>query len=284
MSTQRAAKIVRVDLLAVKGTEEILPERVFTDCNGVWVEETGSDILIKCYPKALEPFLQLLSKSKLPIKETRVIKEDAQDYTALTKKYFRPIKVSGVKILAPWQKSRDPGPRIVIEPGMAFGTGRHESTKLMLRMMNAVVLKGRSVLDLGCGSGILAIYATLRGANKVTAVDSDPLAVQGARHNFALNKMDFIGLACTDLTNIKGTFDVVLANLDFDTFRKHGHAIATRLVQGGYLLVSGIEAQYAEALLPFFRGHTLVRTTKMTDWHGFIFQIDFPQAGLGKSI
>jgi ribosomal protein L11 methyltransferase len=276
MSKQRAARVVRVDLLAAKGTEEILPERVFTDCNGVWVEETGSAVLIKCYPKALEPFLQLLSKSKLPIKETRVTKEDAQDYTALTRKYFRPIKVSGVRILAPWQKSRDPGPRIVIEPGMAFGTGRHESTKLMLRMMNAVVLKERSVLDLGCGSGILAIYATLKGANKVTAVDSDTLAAEGSRRNFALNKMDFIGLACTDLTNIRGTFDVVLANLDFDTFRKHCHAIAERLVQGGHLLVSGIEAQYADSLLPLFKGHTLVRTAKMNDWHGFIFRIDNP--------
>jgi ribosomal protein L11 methyltransferase len=274
MSAQKLEKIVRVDLLAAKGTEEILPEDVFTDCNGIWVEESGSDILIKCYPGALEPFLQLLSKSKLPIKETRVIEEDAQDYAALTKKYFRPIKVSGVRILAPWQKSGDPGPRIVIEPGMAFGTGRHESTKLMLRMMNEVVLAGRSVLDLGCGSGILAIYATLKGANTVMAVDSDPLAVEGSRHNFALNSMDFIGLACTDLTNIRGTFDVVLANLDFDTFRKHCRAIAERLVQGGYLLVSGIEAQYADSLLPLFKGHTLTKTAKMNDWHGFIFRID----------
>jgi ribosomal protein L11 methyltransferase len=274
MSTQRAEKVVRVDLLTAKGTEEILPERVFTDCNGLWVEELGSDILIKCYPKVLEPFLQLLSESNLPIKETRVVKEDAQDYAALTKKLFRPIKVSGVRILAPWQKSRDPGPRIVIEPGMAFGTGRHESTKLMLRMMNAIALKGKSVLDLGCGSGILAIYAMLRGADKVMAVDSDPLAVEGSRHNFALNKMDFIGLACTDLAGIRGTFDVVLANLDFDTFRKHHRAIAERLVQGGYLLVSGIEAQYADSLPPLFKGHTLVRTAKMNDWYGFIFRID----------
>ena len=253
-----------------------MPELVFTDCNGIWVEEVGSDILIKCYPKALEPFLHFLSESNLPIKETRVIEEDAQDYAALTKKYFRPIKVSGVRILAPWQKSRDPGPRIVIEPGMAFGTGRHESTKLMLRMMNVIALKGKSVLDLGCGSGILAIYATLKGANRVMAVDSDPLAVEGSRHNFALNNMDFIGLACTDLADIRGTFDVVLANLDFDTFRKHGHAIAERLVQGGYLLVSGIEAQYADSLLPLFKGHTLVRTAKMNDWHAFIFRIDNP--------
>jgi ribosomal protein L11 methyltransferase len=264
----------RVDLIVKKGTEEILPEFVFTECGGVWIDELNGDTLIRCYPEKAGPFLRHVRDSGLPVKDIKVVKEALQDYVALTKKYFRPIKVSGVRILAPWQKSRDPGPRIVIEPGMAFGTGRHESTKLMLRMMNAVLLKGRSVLDLGCGSGILAIYAALKGAKKVMAVDSDTCAVEGSRRNFALNKMDSIGLACTDLADIRGTFDVVLANLDFDTCRKHCQAIAERLVHGGCLLVSGIEAQYANSLLTIFNDHTLLRTFKMNDWHGFTFKED----------
>ena len=280
MKRPKAPHLLRVEFLAKKGTEEILPEPVFTGCNGVWVEESGDDVLIKCYPGALDPFLQLISSSSLPIKEVRVIKEDVQDYAALTRKHFTPIKVSGVRILAPWQRSKDTGPRIVIEPGMAFGTGRHESTKLMLRMMNAVALDSRSVLDVGCGSGILAIYAALKGAGRVVAVDSDPLAIEGARRNFSLNQLDSIGLACTDLTNVKGTFDVVLANLDFDTFRKHSRTVAERVVQGGYLLVSGIEAQYADSLPPLFNECTLVRSARMNDWHGFIFQID-KHRGLG---
>jgi ribosomal protein L11 methyltransferase len=272
MKRPKAPHLLRVELLAEKGTEEILPEPVFTGCNGVWVEESGGDVLIKCYPAALEPFLKLIGTSNLPIKETRVIKEDVQDYAALTRKHFRPIKVSGVRILAPWQKSRDTGPRIVIEPGMAFGTGRHESTKLMLRMMNAVALDSRSVLDVGCGSGILAICAALKGAGRVMAVDSDPLAVEGSRRNFSLNNLDSIALACIDLAHVKSRFDVVLANLDFDTFRKHSRTVAERVVQGGYLLVSGIEAQYALSLPPLFKDHTLVRSARMNDWHAFTFR------------
>ena len=274
MKLPKAPHLLRVELLAEKGTDEVLPEAVFMASNGVWIEQAGDDVLIKCYPAALESFLQLIRASNLPIKETRVVSEHAQDYAALTRKYFRPITVSGVRILAPWQRSKDTGPRIVIEPGMAFGTGRHESTKLMLRMMNAIALEGRSVLDVGCGSGILAIYAAHKGADRVTAVDSDPLAVEGSRRNFSLNSLDSIALACTDLTHVKGTFDVVLANLDFDTFRKHSRTVAERVVQGGYLLVSGIEAQYAGSLPPLFKDHAIVRSARMNDWHGFIFQID----------
>jgi predicted methyltransferase len=163
----KAAPLQRVELLAKKGTDELLPENVFTECNGVWVEEMDGEILIKCYPKRVEPFLRHVRTLGLPIKEIRVVKEDLQDYVALTKKYFRPITVSGLTILAPWQQRSKGGPTIVIEPGMAFGTGRHESTKLMLRMINRIDLKGRSVLDLGSGSGILALCTTLRGARKV---------------------------------------------------------------------------------------------------------------------
>ncbi len=247
---------------------------MFKGCSGFWVEDAGADVLIKCYPKNVEAFLQLLLKSKLPIKQTRVLKEVVQDYAALTKKFFQPIRASGVKILAPWHRTRDPGPHIVIEAGMAFGTGRHESTKLMLRMMNAVEFRKKSVLDLGSGSGILAIYAALRGARSVTAVDSDPLAMEAARHNFDLNKVKRIRLACTDLAHVSGTFHIVLANLDFDTFRKYCQNIARRVVEGGYLLVSGIEAQYAKGLPSLFADHTLVKTMKMNDWYGFTFRID----------
>jgi ribosomal protein L11 methyltransferase len=158
---------------------------------------------------------------------------------------------------------------------MAFGTGRHESTKLMLRMMNRIDLKGRNVLDVGCGSGILAVRAAQKGA-LVTAVDRDPLAGTAARHNFALNEMRQILLACADLENLKGRFDVVLANLDFDTIEKHYEAIVGRVSGGGHLLISGIENQYKESLLSLFSDHTLVRSPSMNDWHAFTFQIDSP--------
>ena len=275
MSPPNAKYTFRVDLTVKRGTDEILPELVFADCNGVWVEETNGETLVKCYPKKVGPFLRHVRESGLPVKETAVIKEELQDYVALTKKYFRPITVSGLTILAPWQRSRKSGPVIVIDPGMAFGTGRHESTKLMLRMMNRIDLKDRNVLDLGTGSGILALRAAQKGA-LVTAIDRDPLAPIAARHNFALNAIQHILLACTDLENLKGRFDIVLANLDFDTVAKHYGNIVSRVSSRGQLLVSGIESQYRERLLDLFSEHTLIRSPHMNDWYAFTFRIDIP--------
>ena len=219
--------------------------------------------------------MRRIRESGLPVKKSTIVKEELQDYVALTKKYFRPITVSGLTILAPWQKSRKTGPVVVIDPGMAFGTGRHESTKLMLRMMNRIDLKDRKVLDVGSGSGILALRAAQKGAH-VTAIDRDPLAVAAAKHNFALNGMHQILLACTDLENLKGRFDVVLANLDFDTVAKHYGTIVSRVSSGGQLLISGIESQYSESLLALFSAHTLIRNPSMNDWHAFTFRIDSP--------
>ena len=274
--------ILRVDLVVKKGTEEILPEVLFTECGGIWVEELNGVSLIKCYPKKVEPFLRHVRESGLQVESIKVAKEALQDYVALTKRYFRPITVSGVTILAPWQKRKEEGPTLVIEPGMAFGTGRHESTKLMMRMMKRTELKGRKVLDIGSGSGILALYAAHKGAC-VTAIDKDPLAVKAAQHNFALNKARHILLACTDLEYVRGRFEAVLANLDFDTVNRHFATIVDRVSGRGQLLISGIESQYRERLLALFSAHTLIRSHSMNGWHGFTFRIDSP-AAQGESI
>jgi len=273
MSPSKREYALRVDLLVEKGTDEILPELVIDECGGVWVEETDGATLIRCYPKKLKPFLQHVRESGLPVKKSTIVREELQDYVALTKKYFKPITVSGLTILAPWQKRKKAGQVIVIEPGMAFGTGRHESTKLMLRLISEINLKKKNVLDIGSGSGILALRAAQKGAY-VTAIDRDPLAVTAARHNFALNGLHEILLACADLENLKGRFDVVLANLDFDTVANNQKAIVDRVAPRGLLLVSGIENQYKRTLLALFSTHTLIRSPSMNGWHAFMFQID----------
>jgi ribosomal protein L11 methyltransferase len=273
MTAPRAKYAFRVDLLVEKGTDEILPELLLAECGGVWVDEANGETLIRCYPRKVRPFLRHVRESGVPVRKSTIVREELQDYVALTKKYFRPITISGLTILAPWQKSRKTGPVVVIDPGMAFGTGRHESTKLMLRMMNRIDLKHRKVLDVGSGSGILALRAAQKGAF-VTAIDRDPLAVAAAQHNFALNGMHQIPLACTDLENLRGRFDVVLANLDFDTVAKHYEAIVSRVSSRGQLLISGIESQYRESLRALFSAQTLIRSPSMNDWSAFTFQID----------
>jgi ribosomal protein L11 methyltransferase len=265
--------IVRVDIALRKGAEEVLNAEFYALSGGIWIEEQGAAVLLKCYPKDREAFLSYLAKSKPPFSRWRTVLEEEKDYVSIVRRLFTPVRVGDVTILPPWRKTKRKGPVIVIEPGMAFGTGRHESTRLMIRMMGALGMKGRRVLDVGSGSGVLAVYARLLGAASVVAIDNDPLAVIAAKKGFTLNRADDIFLACAGPGALKGKFDVVLANLDFDTFRKHGRDIVRLVDDRGYLIASGIEKQYAAQAASLFEPMTLVRKKRLRDWYGFVLRL-----------
>jgi ribosomal protein L11 methyltransferase len=260
---------------AEKGTDELLPAEVYEVCDGAWVEDADSHhILINLYPKSVDGLLSLLAKSGLPYEMVSIREEEDRDYVALIKKHFTPISVGNITILPPWKKSLKAGPKIIIDPGMAFGTGRHESTRIMLRMMRAIKLEGMSVLDIGCGSGILAIYAHIMGASRVVAADHDICAVEAVGTNAALNSAHHIETLCADIGDLKGQFDVVLANLDAMTFSTYSTYIAGLVKDQGLLLVSGIEASQKDAALPLFCNLRRVSQRRMNDWYGFTFQRD----------
>ena len=129
-----------------------------------------------------------------------------------------------------------------------------------------------SVLDIGSGSGVLAVNAWLLGASSVAALDHDPLAGDAMKKGCDLNNTPGILMICADIAAVKGRFDVVLANLDFATFSLRAAEIARMAVRGGYLVISGIEEQYAKVLPPLFESLTLLRHHRLRDWHGFVFQ------------
>lgn len=265
---------IRVEMLADRGVEEILPPDVYDACDGLWIEPAGAGVKIICYPHRADNFLETMRGLGLPLRGITTAIEQPIDYAAAARKGFTAIRLRDITILPPWRKSGRTGVSIVIAPGMAFGTGRHESTKLMLGFVRKLDLAGMRVLDLGCGSGILAIYASLRGASSVLAVDNDPLAAEATKQNAALNRCDRIDIVCAGLEDVGGQFDVVLANLDFDTFRKYGRVVVPRVAAGGTLIVSGIEAQFAAGVPPLFAGMTLLRRQRLGDWYGSMFQID----------
>jgi ribosomal protein L11 methyltransferase len=266
--------IIRVDIQADKGTEELLPAGFYDLCSGVWIEENGDTVTIRCYPREVQALAGYVAACKLPVIAIDTVEEEEKDYAALVRQYFTPVRIGSVTVLPPWRTTSRKGPVITIEPGMAFGTGRHESTKLMVGMMGGIDMKGKSVLDIGAGSGILALYARLLGASRVAAIDHDPLAAEAMQTNMALNPGLDILVACADLGSIAGTFDVVLANLDFDTFRVHAQAVVDRVAPGGSLIVSGIEQQYAKDLPALFRPFTVARHRRMKDWHAYLFRVD----------
>jgi ribosomal protein L11 methyltransferase len=274
MTPARNALRTRVDITVKKSAQELFPESFYEElpASGIWIEEKGESAVIKCYPKNVNAFLKMLQISKIARTNVRIVDEPEQDYAELTRKYFRPIQIERLTILAPWNKTKRNGPRILIEPGMAFGTGRHESTRLMIKLMGDIDMKGKKVLDIGCGSAILSLYAALLGAKKVLAVDNDEDTVISASKNIELNNTTTVEIVRSDLQQIKGAYDIVLANIDIRTFKATSTHILTLLRKGGCLVVSGILGRDSKELLSLFSSLSCLRVEQKNSWRGFVLQ------------
>lgn len=130
---------------------------------------------------------------------------------------------------------------IVITPRMAFGTGHHSTTASMIRLIETLDLKGKTLLDFGTGTGILAILASKMGASEVWAVDNDPNATDSACQNALENQVKHIKFACADKPAITwGPFDTILVNIHLQIILSHLTALLTVLNPGGNMLWSGI--------------------------------------------
>ncbi len=174
-----------------------------------------------------------------------------EDWINNWKKYFKPIEVGKRLLIRPvWEEMEDAAGRVVLdlEPGLAFGTGTHETTRLCMELLENYVEPGDRVLDLGCGSGILSVAALLLGASEAVGVDIDELAVKTARENAALNHVEsrFTAL-CGDLTaGVEGRFRVVVANIVADVILRLTGKIDAFLEKDAVYLMSGIIDTRAE--------------------------------------
>lgn len=176
-------------------------------------------------------------------------KVEEQNWVRLTQSQFDPIRVSGRLWIVPsWHTAPDPDAIVlVLDPGMAFGTGSHPTTRLCLEWLERSVTPGVSVLDYGCGSGILGIAAARLGATDVLGVDIDPQAVTAARHNAERNgvRVRFDDSAA----EIRGQFDLVVANILSNPLKALAPAICAHVRPGGRLALSGILAAQTEELI-----------------------------------
>ena len=127
-----------------------------------------------------------------------------------------------------------------ISPGLAFGTGRHVTTKMAARLLCRVIEPGMHVLDLGCGTGILAILAARLGAERVVAVDNDPLAVQKALEEVEKNRVDVNVVLSDAFDKVEGIYDVIVSNMYAEILLEIVKKAKNFLYNGGYLILSGI--------------------------------------------
>ncbi len=165
------------------------------------------------------------------------------DWANAWKQYFKPQRIGGRLVVKPtwetWQKSPE-DVVVEIDPGMAFGTGLHATTRLCLRSLEEHVAPGVQIADVGTGSGILAVAAALLGAARVTAVDIDPVAVRIARENVAANHVEGAVTVAESPVPPPGTFDIVVANILADVILGMAPALRDALRPGGLLIASGI--------------------------------------------
>jgi len=158
---------------------------------------------------------------------------------------------------------------IIINPRMAFGTGNHETTHLMIKAMLEIDMKGLSVLDMGCGSGILSILASIKEASEITAIDIDEWSTNNTLENAALNNINNILVRLGDASLLKGQqFDLILANIQRNILLQDMPAYARVLNPGGILLMSGFYQADLETIegKAISLGLKMTRTYERSDW------------------
>lgn len=189
--------------------------------------------------------LEIAVKEAFKDASVRVMVEDDSEWKDKWKEFFKPARVSKRIVVKPtWEDYSEAQGDVVIEldPGMAFGTGTHETTSLCLKLIEDYMKAGDKVLDVGCGSGILSVGAALLGAGEVLAVDIDPEAVKVSEENVRLNGCGDIVRAQTGnlVEGIAFKADIVAANLMADLVMTLSPHVAEHINEGGTYISSGI--------------------------------------------
>jgi ribosomal protein L11 methyltransferase len=232
---QGAREIARIDLI----DEELLARDRATSIIHLYIDPQDNP------PEAVAFLRERLTAAGIPYEvDAETVREE--DWANNWKKYFKPLPVGEKLLICPsWETADNPDGRklLSIDPGMAFGTGGHDTTRLVLETLERHVTDGCDFLDIGCGSGILSIAACLLGAGSAFGVDIDALAVRTAKENGELN-----GLSEPKYTIIKGDlakdvtgkYPVIAANIVADAIIALSPAVPALLADGGVYITSGI--------------------------------------------
>jgi ribosomal protein L11 methyltransferase len=218
--------------------------------------DTNTGVVVKGYYKEDEKFEGYLEEIKKGINNlpefgldkglgtVNAAKVNEEDWENNWKKYYKPIKVGEKIVIKPiWEEYNKNQDEIVVEldPGMAFGTGTHETTRMCIKALERHVKVDSTVFDIGTGSGILAIAAAKLGAKKTIGVDLDPVAVESAKQNVSYNDLNNIEILYGDLMEVvKGKANIVIANIMADIIMFLTEGVRAFIAEGGYFISSGI--------------------------------------------
>jgi ribosomal protein L11 methyltransferase len=236
--------------------------------------------------KHLEQFLESLALhpagNSLPsISYTDILEED---WNKKWKAFYKPLRLTETITVKPTWEPYDPEENelvIEIDPGMAFGTGLHDSTQLALQLIERSFSDLSSahlqrILDVGTGTGILGMACALLGAKDVVAIDNDPDAVAAALDNARYNNLSHLMTVSTDdIAEAKGPFDLIAANITQDVISMMAPGLSSLLATGGRLVLAGIlQGEQAETITRIFQGLglTLLHSPTQKEWQAFLFE------------
>lgn len=256
--------------------ESFLMDRFY---NGI-EEKEGSLIL-----RSEEPLDEIVHQAKDYVKalseifdekidlDVKVEKKENIDWIEKYKKSITPVETDEFYIHPSWYEPKNDKIDIVIDPALAFGSGHHASTKNCLKLIGKVVKKNQKVLDVGTGSGILAIAAAKKGA-VVDICDTDELAVQEADKNFSLNRAKYNKSWIGSANNVKDRYDIVIANIVADILVFISKDLKERTKEKGYLILSGIVKNYLSKVLDRYKDFKVIETIEEDDWITLLLRKD----------
>ena len=196
-----------------------------------------------------------------------------EDWANSWKEYYKPIKIGEKIVIVPaWEKYIQQEGEIIVrmDPGMAFGTGTHETTRLVIKLLEKYIKSGMRVADVGCGSGILAICASKLGAAECKAYDIDPVAVKVAREN--IKDSDLSEKVTCDTSDLLkgvdksgGTYDLICANIVADIIIRMTPDIAEYMSESSVILASGIIVERADDVINTFEANGFYIVEKAED-------------------
>lgn len=210
--------------------------------------------------------------------QTQLIEEE--EWRNKWKKYFHPFKITKtIRIVPSWieQKRRSQLTTIILDPGYAFGTGLHETTQFMARMLEKKKKRCASFFDVGYGSGILPIIAAKLGYTKIKGIDNDENALKAAMENAKKNNVDtYVNLAHADLGSLKqdDCFDFVGANLNTTVLLTYSKKIVACMHKNSYLAISGIDVENRKAIHNHYKnlGLRCIKKYIGKEWCGYLYK------------
>jgi ribosomal protein L11 methyltransferase len=248
---------------------------------GIELRETDGDLIVLAagFPTAEAVGIAVSRLGARYLVE--LVEVDDAGWRDVWRQYAEPVDVGKVVVAPAWRPVTVATGRVVvhIDPGPCFGSGSHPTTRLLLAEIERRVRPGDGVLDVGTGSGILAVTAALLGAGRVTAVDVDPDSVGVARANAARNEVaGRVRVSTDDLHLIEPGFDLVVANLTAGILAELASALAQAPTPGGLLLVSGLLPGQWAHLATRFGQLDIVDLPELEGWTGAVLRSGVPPA------